>query len=286
MIRSQMPDDVADVEHEHLVGELDVPHAVLVHEQIDFLDDALRAPEAVGIHSFLQPQLLLAGLERRLDAAERALVRAARASCRWPRTARDPRCPKQCQLWARYLFIGSRSQATPGHVVFEILDERRRRRSNGTGGALPPSQYASPRILSSVVALPGGLEQVDDRVQPFVVGDEVTRFVGERALGERRHVPAEHQDPCVGNRSTNGRAGQARPGHVLRRRGRLMAVDDDRHEPRADLGSTRSAICEGQARRPPHRRSGRCSLAAGRTWRSSPAQIGFSTAVRRLPSDW
>ena len=53
---------MANVEHEHLVGELDVAHAVLVDEQVDLLDDPLRAPEAVAVHGLLQPQLLLAAL--------------------------------------------------------------------------------------------------------------------------------------------------------------------------------------------------------------------------------
>ena len=41
MIRSQIAEDVAHVQHEHFVRELDVPDAVFVYEQIDLLDDPL-----------------------------------------------------------------------------------------------------------------------------------------------------------------------------------------------------------------------------------------------------
>src|SRR5204862_1839542 len=69
-------EDVARVEHEHLVSDFDVAHAVRVDQSIDLLDDAIDAPESIAVDALLQPQHPLASLERRLDAAERALVGA------------------------------------------------------------------------------------------------------------------------------------------------------------------------------------------------------------------
>ena len=65
------------VQDEHLVGNLDVPYAVRVDEKINFLDDALRAPEPVAVHGAVQPCRLFALLERRLNTTERAVIRAA-----------------------------------------------------------------------------------------------------------------------------------------------------------------------------------------------------------------
>jgi hypothetical protein len=41
------------------------------------------------------------------------------------------------------------------------------------------------------------VQQVDDRVKSFVARDEITRFVRERALGQRRDVSAEHEERHV-----------------------------------------------------------------------------------------
>ena len=70
---------VAHVQHEHFVGEFDVSHAVLVHEQIDFVDHPLWAPEPVAVHVGVEPERMFTALERRLNTAERAVIRAAAA---------------------------------------------------------------------------------------------------------------------------------------------------------------------------------------------------------------
>ena len=70
-------EDVPAVQHEHLVGDLDVPHAVLRARACRSARGRVRAPEAVAVATSLQPAGLLAALERRLDAAERAVIRAA-----------------------------------------------------------------------------------------------------------------------------------------------------------------------------------------------------------------
>ena len=51
---------VPGVEDEHLVGELDVADAVPVDEEVDLLDDARRAPEAVAVDRLLDAEHLLA----------------------------------------------------------------------------------------------------------------------------------------------------------------------------------------------------------------------------------
>src|SRR5438552_2740832 len=84
-----LDDEIADaehvlgIEHEHLVGDLDVANAVAVHEGVDLGDHRLRAPEPVTAAVLLVPELPLAATgpptrsvgssaQRRLRAAQMA----------------------------------------------------------------------------------------------------------------------------------------------------------------------------------------------------------------------
>ncbi len=236
-------------------------------------DDALWIPETVRIHGVLQPQLLLAGLERRLDAAERALVRA-------PERGVDGGVRLALRLTEAVPVVGpvlrpSAAGPTP-RPACRSRDPSRAAppRSNGAGATRRPASTSSPRILSSDrVTLPIRLEQVDDRVQAFVVRDEVTRFFGERALGKGSDMSAKHEDSCVGNTLANRRARQARPGHVLRGRGRLMAVHDDRHEPRLHRFDALGDLRRGELVGLGIDDLDASSHAAGRRWRSARPRL-------------
>ena len=77
-------------------------------------------------------------------------------------------------------------------------------------------------------------QQVDDRVKRLIARHKIARFVGERALGQRRDVPAKHQQGHFGVDVLDGSRKRRRAGHVLGRRRRLMTVDHDCHENRRE----------------------------------------------------
>ena len=123
------------------------------------------------------------------------------------------------------------------HRLFEVLHQRGRLVGPELAqpAAVPIGQPAN--LVQARVALPLRFEQVDDGVQAFIVGDEVARLFCERPLRKRSDVSPEHQDASLGNALTDGAAREARASHVLRRRRRLMPVDDNGHEPGFNLGN-------------------------------------------------
>ena len=78
------------VEHEHLVGNLDVRHAVFRHQPVDLPDHVVWTPHAEG-----------RDFKRRVDAAERTFERASQAGLQGRVRAARIEMVKQCQLCAR-----------------------------------------------------------------------------------------------------------------------------------------------------------------------------------------
>ena len=76
------------------------------------------------------------------------------------------------------------------------------------------------------------IQQIDDGVKSLIARDKIARFVGERALGQRRDVAAKHQQGHVRVGVLDRSCERRGAGHVLRRCRRLMTVDDDGDEDR------------------------------------------------------
>ena len=55
------------MEHEHFVGDLDVPHPVLIDQGVELRHNRFNTPEPIAVRTGLQPQLSLAALKRRLN---------------------------------------------------------------------------------------------------------------------------------------------------------------------------------------------------------------------------
>src|SRR5439155_19799794 len=77
-------EDVATIEDEHFICDLEIAHAVAVYEQVNLLDDGVRAPEAVRVCRTVAPCGQFAAFERGLDTAERAVIGTTerRVQCR------------------------------------------------------------------------------------------------------------------------------------------------------------------------------------------------------------
>ena len=117
-----------------------------------------------------------------------------------------------------------------GHLDIEILHERRRLVADRAPviAVYQPAHARQVRFGGRLKRV----QQVDDGVKSFVARDEITRFVGERALGQRRDVSAEHEERHVGHDVLD--RGRQRRGsrHVLGGRRRLVTIDDDGGEHR------------------------------------------------------
>jgi hypothetical protein len=79
--------------------------------------------------------------------------------------------------------MGSRIPGNARHVDVEILDQRCRRvRPELTQLARRPvGEAAYLAVIGVAVAI--RFQEIDDRVEPFVVCDEVARLLAERPLG-------------------------------------------------------------------------------------------------------
>ena len=123
-------------------------------------------------------------------------------------------------------------------------------------------------------------------MKPFVAGYEIAGFIGERALGQRRDVSAEHEKRRIRGGILDRGCQGGRAGHVLRRCRRLMTVNHDRNNDgregldaiRRPLGRQLIRLCIDNFDGEPT--WGRTKVAM------RPAHTGFSTAVSRLPKDW
>ena len=111
------------VEHEHLVGDLDVPHAVVIDQNIDLANDLVGAPVTIAVGGFAHPRGALAGPERGLDTAETAMVGAAERGVE--RGIRLPTLAAQAMPVVRPV-AAHRQQVPcwPRHGGVEIIDQR------------------------------------------------------------------------------------------------------------------------------------------------------------------
>ncbi len=226
-IVAALDDAVADaehvvaVQHEHLVHELDVLHAVLLDEEIDFLDHALRRPQAVG------------GLaERRVDAAERALVGAAEA-----RVHRDVGRAVMNVLEAVPV-VGAvllHRQQVPGdarHLAVEIVHQFAVRVGADRFAVAVPQARDLREVACARLQC---LRRQEDRLRPLAVADEIDLLLQHRALGQRGRMRAGHHDPPVPAQRLDRGAGLARGGHVLRGSRGLKAVHHHHDQRRLEV---------------------------------------------------
>jgi len=123
--------------------------------------------------------------------------------------------------------------AVPGdarHLPVQIRGERRRRIRPDD---LPPPVHETGYLFQlREVSTSEDLDQAGNGQQPLVASGEIAAFLSQRPFGEGSDVPAQHQDGHVGREILDGAADRARAGHVLRRGGRLVAVDQDGRQQR------------------------------------------------------
>src|SRR5262249_51875695 len=163
-------------------GDLDVAHAVLRDQQIDLADDALRTPEAIAVRRLLQSGFLLAGLERRLNAAERAGVRTPeRRVDRRVRLARVDVVEAVPGVRA-VLRHGQQVPREAGHLLLDVPEKWRRGIRDGAA-VLAIDEAADLRQLRRRRTRIQCLEQIDDSVQSFVPRHEVASLLSQRLLG-------------------------------------------------------------------------------------------------------
>ena len=190
-----------------------------------------RRPETVAVGLGAQPHHLLARLEWRLDAAERTPIGTAQR-----RVNRGVRLALEiAEAMPVVGAVARHRQQIPRdapHVGIEVLDERRRGIANRVP-VIPIHQATNSREIGLRARLERH-QQVDDRVKRLIARHKIARFVGERALGQRRDVSAKHQQGYVGIDVLDGGRKRRRARHVLRRRRWLMTVDHDCDENRRE----------------------------------------------------
>src|SRR5437867_3927780 len=69
-----MSQDMGRIQNKHLIGNLDIPHVVLLNQSVDLFDDGLWIPVPVGIQCLLVSESRFSILERRLNAAKSTMV--------------------------------------------------------------------------------------------------------------------------------------------------------------------------------------------------------------------
>src|SRR5262249_52960460 len=211
-------DHVPIVEHEHLVGNLIGLHAVGVVEKVDLGRDHLRIAHAVAV-----------GSERRIDAAERAFIWAAKRRIdRGVGSARGE-VAETLPIMRPVLLHWQQVPGVAVQVLVEVIDE------GGRGGAadlavVPPDQALDAPVVVRDTR-PKNLEEFRDRDRSLPVAGEVNGLFAEGLLGQGGDVPADHDYWQLRILVLNGPAGWAGGNHLLARRGRLMAENNHAYEP-------------------------------------------------------
>ena len=206
--------DVTGIEHEHLVSNFQVADAVLRDQRVDLGEDCGRAPHAIAVHRLACCRGLVSRSERRLDAAERAVIRAAERRVNravWLAI----HVPEAMPVVRAIPVHGQKVPGQPGHLRVELSEQR-------TGcvetcraafvAISEPADLIEPRRRCAQC-----LDEVHERVQPFPCRDKIRRFFYERALGQRRDVASHEDQRMIGKKVLD--RGRRSPGcrHVLRR---------------------------------------------------------------------
>ena len=166
---SQSADHVTFVEHEHLVDDLVGLDAVGVVQVVDFRRHRLRAAHAVAV-----------GAERRVDAAERALIRTAQRGV--DRGVGLPRF----QIAEALPVVGPvflHRQQIPDvavQVLVEILDQRRREIIADLIVVPPHQALHLGKIVRCVRAKAS--QGAPNRYRPLAVAGEVDWLLAQRTL--------------------------------------------------------------------------------------------------------
>ena len=184
-------------------------------------------PETIAVDVFAQAERLLARLERRLDAAERAVIRAAeRGVNRRVWFAIDP-----AETMPIVRSVPRHRQQIPGDagdLVLYVLDQRSRRIRRDSRSLAVDEPAHPPQVRAFVLAQRG--QQIADAVQPFVAGHVVAGLLAKGPLRKSGDMAAKHQHAGVRADALDRRHDRGGACHVLGRGGRLMTVDDDGHE--------------------------------------------------------
>ena len=196
------------------------------------MHDALGGPGPVAVRALADAGGALAVLERRLDAAERAVVGAPQRGVE--RRVGLPVAAVEAVPVVRPVAVhGQQVPGDAGHRRFQVAHQ-------GTVGraadrpALAVEQAADLREVGA--RRRQGAAQLHQGGQPLAAGHEIGLLFAEGAFRQRRDMASRKKHRLGGVRFLDGAHGVADRRHDLRRGRGLVAVGDHGHEARLEVG--------------------------------------------------